>query len=106
MRTFDKTRLAEQHAAIMGMLPITFTFKGHSYNGWKHTGIHTHDHTIYGEEPIYDLSIGFLVSDISPLPDVDEIVTYNGVEYRILNNETDSGDIQMILHCGYKYASK
>jgi len=103
---FDTARLAAQAASLTGLLPITFTYAGKSYTGFKYTGRHQHEHTEYGEEPVYDLSIGTLISSFTTPPEPDEQITYAGTVYRILNTETDSGDVQIVMHCGYLYASK
>jgi hypothetical protein len=83
---------------------LTVTYDSTDYDAVKTVLNRDIRYQVYGVQSDYRFSVIISWDDFATLPSVDETVTINSVEYRILSVEEDSTDVAIRLDLGQLYA--
>lgn len=92
-------------ASIVNAAPnkCTVTIAGTGYSAVKAPRRKEYQVQEYGLGSDYKFSVSIPYAAFSTLPDVDDIATVGGVDYRIMGMESDAVDISLLLDLGAKY---
>ena len=103
---FDQTSIRTTFANLIDAAPnkLTVTYSGSDYDAVKTNLMKELAYSDWGVDNKYRFSVMLSVSDFGTVPAVDEKVTIDTVEYRILNTESDSMDATLNLDLGEEYA--
>jgi len=86
------------------MLPVTVTIDGTTYTGWRERLSDERRMELYGVGANIEHSVGFVVVDLSSVPDIGDTVTLDSTTYRVMGRAYDAGRVTVRLDLGEEYA--
>lgn len=96
--------LSADHAAIIADLPEIATIDSVDYT-CNRVSMRTQDLQARNRDFVdgYQFSLSFVYDDFSTIPVVGDLITYNGVEYRVLATDISPDYEDLRVHLGNKY---
>ena len=82
---------------------LSVIIDGETYDAMKSTLGRDVKYSELGVQEGYEFSIILQLSDLDTAPEMDDLITVGGVEYRVMGSEVDSTDISIRIDLGRKF---